>query len=255
MVEQDTQIWDHVQDDELAYDYHKRQYSEPYRSTVHFFDFLDSHNLLNFGGQKAIVDFGCGMGANLHYASRRYPDERFIGMDLNSGLVETGNGLLAELGSRNAHLEVADLFRDADRYHGDAGVVISMQVLLAMPDPTATLSAMAQSGPRTIALSSLFTESLVEVKCSFRDHSRPLGMNSYFPGEYNIYPLDLTRRTLADLGYTEFKQASFEIDIDLPEPDHGGIGTYTVPTSSGRRLQFSGPMHMPWYFIAASRPA
>ncbi len=31
------------------------------------------------------------------------------------------------------------------------------------------------------------------------------------------------------------------------------LGTYTVRTDRGQRLQFSGPMHMPWHFTYAAK--
>ena len=38
--------------------------------------------------------------------------------------------------------------------------------------------------------------------------------------------------------------------VDLPKPEHGGMGTYTETTASGRRIQLSGPLLLPWKFIA-----
>jgi hypothetical protein len=52
-------------------------------------------------------------------------------------------------------------------------------------------------------------------------------------------------------GYTKFKSKKFEIDVDVP-PD-GTFRTYTERTFDGRRIQISGPVFMPWHFIAAER--
>jgi hypothetical protein len=177
-----------------------------------------------------------------------------VGIDINAGLVEAGKETIKGLGIANARLEVGDMFRVAERFRGSTSVVLSFQVLLSMPDLDETLRAMASTNATTIAMSSLFTESHVEVKCVIRDHSRGLGESPYFPAEYNVYPLDLVRSRFTALGYTQFVYEPFEIDIDLPKPAHGGLATFTEKTIDGRRLQFSGPIHMPWYFVAATRP-
>ena len=43
------------------------------------------------------------------------------------------------------------------------------------------------------------------------------------------------------------------MDIDLPKPDSPRMGTYTVKSESGERLQFSGALFMSWYFVLAEK--
>ena len=42
----------------------------------------------------------------------------------------------------------------------------------------------------------------------------------------------------------------FVIDVDLPVPESKQMGTYTLKDINGTRLQFSGPLFMPWKMIA-----
>jgi Methyltransferase domain len=253
MTKQDTLIWDLVHEDELALDYHKRQFHTPYRSTVHLFDFLERNGLLNQRG-KLVVDFGAGMGAAVCYGARRFPNQDFLGIDINPGLVKAGKEMIKSLGIKNSKLEIGDMFKLDDSLKRGVGTVLSFQVLVSMPDLEETLRAMASTGAKTIAMSSLFTESQVEVRCVIRDHSRPLADKSYFPAEYNVYPIGLVKTVFDSLGYTDFVYEPFEIDIDLPRKSHGGLATFTETLSDGHRLQFSGPIFMPWYFVAASKP-
>jgi hypothetical protein len=58
---------------------------------------------------------------------------------------------------------------------------------------------------------------------------------------------------LKDKGYTVFKYCPFEMDIDLPKPEHTLMGTYTKTLPNGKRLQISGPLLMNWYFIYAAK--
>lgn len=45
----------------------------------------------------------------------------------------------------------------------------------------------------------------------------------------------------------------FEIDIDLKKTDSMDMGTYTIMTAEKKRMQVSGAIMMPWYFIYAER--
>ena len=70
---------------------------------------------------------------------------------------------------------------------------------------------------------------------------------------YNIYSIPMIKEYLQEWGYTDFKYEPFDIDIDLEKPDHMDAQTYTIKTEDGRRIQISGAMLMPWYFIYASK--
>lgn len=68
---------------------------------------------------------------------------------------------------------------------------------------------------------------------------------------YNIYSLSRVQKCFKEQGYSNFKFIKFEIDIDLPRPDTMDIGTYTINTEDGKRIQISGGLMMPWYFVVA----
>lgn len=53
------------------------------------------------------------------------------------------------------------------------------------------------------------------------------------------------------LGYQNFEYMPFEIDIDIPKTDSMDIGTYTVKTVEGKRIQISAGLMMPRYFVVA----
>jgi hypothetical protein len=78
-------------------------------------------------------------------------------------------------------------------------------------------------------------------------------MNPTKQSFYNVYSMPVVRKFLSAEGYSQFQQTPFEIDIDLPKPAHKGRGTFTEKLQNGHRVQISGPLLMPWYFIAAKR--
>ncbi|MBQ3515796.1 MAG: hypothetical protein IJA29_01100 [Lachnospiraceae bacterium] len=70
---------------------------------------------------------------------------------------------------------------------------------------------------------------------------------------YNICSLPIMKAYFEKLGYHHFYYKEFEMDIDLPQTNKMGRGTYTVKLESGKRLQISGGMMMPWYFVFVSK--
>ena len=53
------------------------------------------------------------------------------------------------------------------------------------------------------------------------------------------------------LGYKKFDYRPFNIDIDIKKPEKAGLGTYTERLENGKRIQISGGLMLPWYFIVA----
>lgn len=45
----------------------------------------------------------------------------------------------------------------------------------------------------------------------------------------------------------------FVNDLDLPKNNNKKMSTYTVMTNENKRLQFSGPLFLPWKFLFLKR--
>jgi len=202
---------------------------------------------------RVVVDVGCGMGANIHYWAQRYPESTFIGVDINQGLIDGGNTLLREAGLSNARLVQGDWFDLDLGLDQPADVVVSLQTLSWLPSYEEALKALADLGSPWLGISSLFHPGPVSCTIDVQEYEEGLaeGRRSF----YNVYSLPLVEQALSGFGFNRVESSAFEIDVDLPRPEHGGLGTYTEKTERGARLQFSGPLHMPWHFIAAERPS
>jgi hypothetical protein len=149
---------------------------------------------------------------------------------------------LKERGITNARIDKANMY---DFYAGSFDGVLSIHTLSWLPNPYKALEKMCSLGVKWIAASSLFYDGPVSCQIMVEEPER----DQY----YNVYSLPLIERFLYSLGYTNFQYTPFEIDQDLPRPRHKGMGTYTEKTIDNRRLQVSGPLLMPWYFIAARK--
>jgi hypothetical protein len=235
------------------WDLFERQYREPYRINLHFFSWLHEQGVLDHNQGKQILYVGAGMGANLYHANSQFPGNSFTGMDLNPECVQKGNDRLADLGASCCKLEVGDLFQMPPRYKNSFGGIFSLALLSWLPDFETPSASMIALNPDWFAATSLFTESRVDATIKTSDYSKPLSQSPCTEKFYNVYSLPRVRDFFAARGYTGFSFKPFSIDIDLPKPEHGGMGTYTERLADGRRIQVSGPVLMSWYFILARK--
>lgn len=227
-----------------AYASHVAQFAEPYRSTI----WLDAW-LAALGyplSDDVVLDLGCGMGAPLAYFAKQHRSTRFLGIDDDSALISEAR--TRTVGLRNVKFEVND-FHDLSMYAGYATGVLSVQVLSWLPHYGDALRAMLAIRPRWIAISSLFYEGPVECSTTVREFENHLDVEPCRSSPYNVYSLPRFRDTLHAAGYTTIAKP-FEIDRHLPRSSLG-LGTYTLQLADGSRAQFSGPLHLPWYFILA----
>jgi ubiquinone/menaquinone biosynthesis C-methylase UbiE len=232
-------------------EYHERQFSVPYQSTVSFFNWLIERGVLG-DNPLNICDLGCGKGANLHYLAKRFGGYRFTGLDIDEGLIRDGRELLTRDAVENCELLVGDLHDAASLFsRNQFDGVISLQTLSWLPDYRVALDAMAALAPKWIALTSLFFDGPVEAKTVIHEFSESDNSSLLRSLNYNTYSLPLFRRRLAELGFHKIEQRYFEIQIDLPRVSTGRMQTYTELTHDQRRLQVSGPLLMNWYFILA----
>jgi hypothetical protein len=59
---------------------------------------------------------------------------------------------------------------------------------------------------------------------------------------------------MAHEGYSISRYKPFKIDVDIPKPNNPDqMGTYTLTTEAGCRLQCSGPLVLPWGFALFER--
>lgn len=232
-------------------DYFDRQFHEPYRSTVAFCDWLENLGVLEARTTASILDIGTGKGANIYYMAKRFRAARFTGVDINPEFINEGNKILKNNGVHNqCELKVGDIYRLDSNYVDKVTGVVSYQTLSWLPDYAAPIKEMARLNPRWIALTSLFYDGDVNCKIEIEEYNKSIDEE---PKKtfYNIYSLRLIEKLFKNLGYSKFIHTYFEIDIDIPKPNHTIMGTYTEKLANGKRIQISGPLLMNWYFILA----
>jgi hypothetical protein len=231
----------------------ERQYREPYRINLAFFSWLADCGVLASNRNKQILYVGAGMGANLFHVHSRYPGNIYKGVDLNPECVRKGNERLQSLNATDCSLEVEDLYQFPPAYCNSFNGIFSLATLSWLPDFESAANCFVRQNPEWIAATSLFYDGPVDATIKISDYTKPISGSESTEKFYNVYSLPRVKEFFGNRGYTEFCCQPFEIDIDLPKPDHRGMGTYTEQLANGRRLQISGPVLMNWYFILAKK--
>jgi ubiquinone/menaquinone biosynthesis C-methylase UbiE len=235
-------------------DYFNRQFKNPYQSTIQFCDWMEELGVLTKQSNCSIMDIGTGKGANLYYMKQRFPDCKYLGLDINKDFVQQGNLFFNTEKVNNCALEYGDLYnldliKHANKFEG----IISYQTLSWLPEYESALNEIIKLNPNWISLTSLFYDGLVDCKIEIQEFLNPHERNSSKIAFYNIYSLPRIENFLFEKGYKIFKYCPFEINIDLPKPKHTHMQTYTKTLIDGKRLQISGPLLMNWYFIYAEK--
>lgn len=234
--------------DDLAY--HLRQFDKVYRSTEMMVQWLEDSGAGYFktGEPQYICDMACGCGANLAYLASKYPETRFLGIELEEKLVLEGN---KRLSFSNAQIIQGDWFQLDRSLTNKFNGIISFQTLSWLPGYKEPLRCLADLNPEWIAISSLFYEGDVDYFIEVNDYTE--NESDYKELRYNIYSLVRIKKCFESLGYKKFEYIPYDIDIDIEPVNKMGRGTYTRKMADGKRIQISGGMMMPWYFIVASK--
>ena len=172
---------------------------------------------------------------------------------LSSGEIKNGSEIIKnDLKLKNAALKNGDWYHpsqeDINVYDG----IVSFQTLSWLPGYKEEIACLAKLNPKWIAISSLFFEGQIDFDIKIHEYDRKDSDGSR-DSYYNIYSLPKVREEFDKNGYHNFEFFKFDIDIDIPQLHPNHMGTYTQKTEDGKRLQISGPLLMPWYFIVASK--
>lgn len=230
------------------YDYHTKQFQNIKRSTVQFVSWLDTK--VSFE-RKRILDMACGAGANTFYLSALYPNTSFIGMDFDQDILELRNNMCLR---GDVEFTQGDWYNLEKKWIDFFDGIISFQTLSWLSDYREPIEHLCELNPEWIALSSLFYEGKINYYIQVDDHEEQFdGWGKDGKSYYNIYSLPLVKELFYEHGYTNFYCKNFEIDMDLPKPNSYRMGTYTIMTADQRRMQISGALLMPWYFVLATK--
>lgn len=233
---------------EKSYHYHESQYQKPKRSTIALCDFV-MRILPSKDNSYDAIDVGCGGGANIYYLSKILPKTKWVGLDFADKYF-----MLAK--------QYSPLYEKIDFIQGDFykirehfpkksfDISFSIQTLSWLPDYEDAIEEMMSVTKKWIFVTSLFSDFNVDVFSNVFEYNNDWSTKKDSPYNYNIYSFGKFKDFCMDHGAKEVIAEDFVIDTDLPIPDSMQMGTYTIKDIDEQRLQFSGPLNMPWKMIA-----
>ena len=245
--------------DDRHLEYHRRQFSQPYRSTVHLMEFVRNVMGARANAPMKALDVPCGGGANIFHLSQVLPHTDWTGLDINSKALAIAIEMNAGKGRGNdSYSFLCGDFNNLAKYFPphSLDLVFSIQTLSWLPEYKSMvaqfLSLLKPGG--IVFVTSLFNDFLVDARIEVTQYSPDNPANGWGPFFYNVYSLDRFRQSCMELGASEVRAKDFEMDVDLPMPTDRQMGTFTRVLRDGSRLQFSGPLLMPWKFLAVLMP-
>ncbi|MGA6987651.1 MAG: class I SAM-dependent methyltransferase [Terriglobales bacterium] len=227
------------------FDYHQRQFAKPYRSTSYLGEFIRS---LIGPTQGEALDIACGAGANIFHLSQMIPGFHWSGVDIaGEVLFPIGSPFFNSKGLE-LDLKAGDFYKLEDYFGGKKfDLVLAIHTFSSLESYDALLDQLLSVTRGWLFATSMFTDFNVDVNIEVKDYTWPEDCPN--PGNYNVYSLSRFRKACEAKGCKQFVSRDFVIDVDLPPPENGGLGTYTRKLEDGQRLQFSGPIFLPWKVV------
>ena len=190
-----------------------------------------------------IGDFAAGAGTLSYHLNNHFNNAQFVLFDLNESALQLAKD---NIQAENFQFLVQDLYNVEGRWAEKFDYVFCWQTLLVLDQPELGLKNLIKSCKKggSLYLSALFNlDRDVDVYSKFVDHTRK-GSSIENAFSYNTYCMKTIESWLQG-SVKSFDIFPFKPTVDFSY-DGRGIGTHTLQTISGERLQISGGMLMNW---------
>ncbi len=225
-----------------------KQLYKTYQSTISFYNFLKKNNV--FKNKKfKMLDAGCGIGANIFYFSKKFPKANFVGIDYLKERVRYAKKINK---NNNIKFYVDDMNKKNKAVEKNIDLVTCVHTLCCFKKLDGPIKFMLKYKPKWIAINSLFYEGLLDVLIHIRDHESTI-KDDNVNSDFNIFSLVNLKKILRKTDYKLQKYQPFFPYKNIPKPKKGKRGSYTIKTQFNKRTTFSGPVHLPWYFVLIKR--
>tara|TARA_B110000503_G_C7147564_1_gene413666 strand:- start:484 stop:1233 length:750 start_codon:yes stop_codon:yes gene_type:complete len=224
------------------------QYQKPYNSTVDFYKFLSKLNLFN-KNIKNIIDIGTGIGSNLQYFSKQQKKINFLGTDYQSSRIDTAKKL-----NKNPKIKFQrlNILKSVETLKNKFEGLTCIHTICCFKKIEKVITNMCKINPKWIAINSLFFDGDLDVLIHIRDHSNQI-KDSNPNGDFNIFSLSRTEDIFKKNGYEIVAKKPFFSKKKIKQTEKGKRGSYTMKTEIHNHTTFSGPVHLPWYFVIAKK--
>lgn len=239
MIEKSSDEWKALMDEHYgggeANPYIGRQYKQENESTKALFQFMLES--ISADTKDRILDAGCGDGGMLNSAKKYFPQAKLSGFDMARDMLTYANKHLPS----DIRVDYGDLL-NIPAFEGEPFDIIYTVHTLPLFEQFEPLTlSLMRSAKKHIFINSLFSNHNVDIIARVKDEGYPEIV-------WSIYSVRRFREFVLDNGGKNIEFREFEIPIDLEDPGKG-MGSYTRNMENGKRLTFSGPVYLPWYFV------
>lgn len=197
-----------------------------------------------------IADIACGAGTLSYHISKLFPEAHFSLIDVNKSALELAGNVLKDV--KNKQLLEGSIY-DLSAFKEKFDIIFCWMTLLALDKPKEALDQLlstVKTGGKLYASTLFNFNHDVDVYAHFVDHTRESGKEGIFM-QYNTFSMHTLDKWLSG------KVSSYKVHEFNPETDFEyngkGIGTFTVMTKEGKRLQVSGGMLMSWGILEITK--
>lgn len=229
------------------------QLTTPYMSTLELKSTLVS--LISEHNTNIVLDLGCGIGAQSFFLAKNFPDVSFVGLDYNPNHIDVATVFSKKEEITNLSFEVFDIFNpdqsSTNKFKEKKIGLFSLHALCCFRNFEPFFDAIIQLNPSWFVVKSLFFHGPLEVLIHIRDFNNP--QHDDDPNsDFNIFSKEKVTEYLKSNSFN-VEYSDFYPEKSLPRPIDGKRMSYTMSTDFHPRTQFSGPVHLPWSFLKATR--
>ncbi len=225
----------------------ERQFYKPYDSTISFYNLLIQLNLIN-KKTRNVIDIGTGIGANLKYFSSRSKHINFLGTDYNQNALSQA---IKKNKNPKINFKKLNILKSVKSFKDKFDGLTCIHTLCCFKNQDEVIKNFCKINPKWIAINSLFYEGPLDVLIHIRDHSNLKIKDNNPNSDFNIFSLPKTIEIFKKNGYKIIKKHPYFPKKKLTKPKKGARGSYTMKTDLSLNTTFSGPVHLPWYFVVA----
>jgi SAM-dependent methyltransferase len=225
------------------------QLKKPYYSTIQFEKFLLKNKILKNKKVNKVLDVGCGLGANIQYFSKKYPNLNFTGWDYSKKLIT--QAIKINQNSKNI-FNIRDIYKIRSNNSYDFDLIFSVHTFCVFKEIEEPIRRLSKIKSKWLAINSLFYDAPLDVLIHIRDLKDKTIKDNNPNADFNIHSLPNTFKLLSKYNYTLVDYVNFYPEKKIKRRTLGR-GSYTIKTEFNKNTIFSGPVHLPWYFILAKK--
>ena len=219
------------------------QFRKPYQSTIQFFEFLE-RNYFFTKPITNILDLGCGIGANINFFSKKFNHINFTGWDYSKAQISKARKFNR---FKKNKFYVNDILK-INKITNKFDAVFSTHTFCVFKNIETVIKKIIKLNTKLIAINSLFYDGPLDVLIHIRDLKNRKIKDANPDADFNIHSLPNTIKIFKRYGYSLVEKKSFFPKKKIKQKSKNR-GSYTIKTDINKNTVFSGPVHLPWYFV------